>query len=93
MTIGYYPNPPNVDTNEHFEQERVIIGLYWTEEPNEPHVSYSISIVPMANTTISVIGDARANITVSYNTPYSVSVVADFCGRRNSTTLELNYGI
>ena len=93
MTIGYYPNTPNVDFNEYFEQERVVIGLYWTEELNEPRISYSISIVPRANTTISMISNARANVTAPYNTPYSVSVVADFCCRRNSTTLELNYGI
>ena len=33
-----------------------------------------------------------AILTLPYNAPYNVSVVADFCGQRNSTTLiELNY--
>ena len=38
-------------------------------------------------------GSLNVTVTVAYNTPYVVSIVARFCGRnisRNSTTL--NYG-
>ena len=39
------------------------------------------------------IGNNRANLILSYNTPYNVSVVAEVCGQRNATkSLKLNYG-
>ena len=40
-----------------------------------------------------ITGNGRANLIVSYDTPYNVSVVAGVCGRINaSTTLMVNYG-
>ena len=42
---------------------------------------------------VTMINSTMANLTLAHNTPYNVSVEADLCGRRNSTTIiELNYG-
>ena len=49
--------------------------------------------LPVVGVTIAVISNTRANLSVPYNTPYNVSIVAGVCGQRNSTTyIELNYG-
>ena len=37
---------------------------------------YHVSVEPMAHVDT---GDDRANVTLLYNTPYNVSVVADIC--------------
>ena len=35
----------------------------------------------------------RANVTVPYNSPHNISVIADFCGRINASTItEVYYG-
>lgn len=94
MTVAcrYHLNPPNVSFEEHFETERVLISLYWIQEPDESFLSYTIDVVPRINATIYRNGNARANLSVAYNFPYNVSIVADFCGQRNSTTvIKVNY--
>ena len=85
---------PTVDIEEIFGTERAAISLQWTQEIHQGLlVSYHLSVVPMDDTTLTMSGNTRAILTLPYNTPYNVSVVADFCGQRNSTTLiELNYG-
>ena len=85
---------PTVDIEEIFGTERAAISLQWTQEIHQGlFVSYHLSVVPVANATLTMSGNTRAILTLPYNAPYNVSVVADFCGQRNSTTLiELNYG-
>ena len=90
---GYQPNPPKVDFEEEFGEERVTIHLNWTQSENSL-VSYSISVVPRSGITVSIIESTIANLTLAYNTPYNVTVVADFCDQRNATALiALNYGM
>lgn len=95
MTVAHQPNPPNVSFNAYFETERVIIGLYWIQQPDESLVSYRVhAVASSTNITYSapVVDNRKANLSLTYNTPYTVSVVADFCGERNSTTLiEVKY--
>ena len=75
-----------------FEEERVTIYLNWTQSENSL-VSYSVSVGPRNGATVSIIDSAKANLNLTYNTPYNVTVVADFCGQRTATALiELNYG-
>ena len=70
--------------------DSVTVFLQWTKELNNSLVTYHVSVEPMAHVDT---GDGRANVTLLYNTPYNVSVVADFCDRRNATTTLLkNYG-
>ena len=46
----------------------------------------------MTNIEVSLIGNTRANATVSYNTLYNVSVVADFCGHQATMINEIHCG-
>ena len=70
--------------------DSVIVLLQWIEELSNSLVIYNVSVEPMANV---VNGNGRANLTLLYNTLYTVSVVADFCRRRNATTTVMkNYG-
>ena len=39
-----------------------------------------------------MINSIKANITVPYNSPHNVIVVADLCGRQATTKIELHYG-
>ena len=89
---GYQPNPPEVDFEEEFGVERVTILVNWTQ-PENPLVSYNIRVDPTSGTMVTIVDSTRANLTLSYNTPYNVTVVADFCGQRNATAqFELSYG-
>ena len=82
---------------EVFGMDKVTISLQWMQEIyQEWLVSYNIIILsqlnPMAD-VVTMINSERANLTLRYNTLYNVSVVADLCGQRNSTTLsEIYYG-
>ena len=43
---------------------------------------------------ITMTSNTRTNLTLAYNPQYTVSIVADICGQRNSTALiKLNYGM
>ena len=87
---AYCPNQPEVSLKEEFGVDNVTVFLQWTEELNNPLVTYHVTVEPIAHINT---GNGRANVTLLYNTPYKVSVVADFCGRRNATTTLLNnYG-
>ena len=90
---GYQPNPPKVDFEEEFGLERVTIHMNWTKSENSL-VFYRVSVIPRSGITVSIIDSATANLTLAYNTPYNVTVVADFCGQMNATALiALNYGM
>lgn len=80
------------DFEEEFGEERVTIHMNWTQSENSL-VSYSVSVVPRNGSTISIIDSTKANVTLTYNTPYNMTVVADFCEERNATTLiKFSYG-
>ena len=89
-TTAYRPNPPNVSLEEKFRVDNVTVVLQWTEELKNSLVTYDVRVEPMAHVISS---NGRANLTLSYNTLYNVSVVADVCGRMNETTSHVvNYG-
>ena len=88
-----YPSFPMAHTEEEFGMDRVAVGLHWTQESHEDLlVFYNVSIVPIIGTTVIMTSNTRANLTVPYNTRYNVSIVADFCGRQATTTIEIHYG-
>ena len=71
----------------------ITITLSWTQQ-QESSVSYSVSIVPRETLTEGLgQGSRNATVTVAYNTPYIVSIVANLCGHNiSSNTTTLNYG-
>lgn len=87
----YHLNSPEVYLKEQFGIDRVTICLNWTQGLENLLQSFQIGINPRNNTTISSIVRSRSQITISYNVAYNISVVADFCGQRNTTTILLHY--
>lgn len=80
-TLGYHPVSPLVNIGEDYGPDKITVSLWWTQEIHDNLlVSYSISILPMVGVTITMISNTRANLTLSYNTLYNMSVMADFCG-------------
>lgn len=75
--------------SEQYEGNGVIVTLEWTQE--NPLYSYNVSVIPPAEITFT--GKARAQMKVSYNTSYNVSVMASSpCGRSDATNFtELYY--
>ena len=69
---------------EVFRMDKVIISLQWAQEVyQEWLVSYNIIILPQLDPitdVVMMINSSMTNLTLAYNTPYNVSVVADLCG-------------
>jgi hypothetical protein len=97
-------NPPLIAIKEEYEMDGVVVGLHWVQQNHENlFVIYNyiiISIVPMITTEsdvattidIHMINNTRAYLTVPYNTPYNVSIVADLCGSQATTHINIHYG-
>ena len=93
LGIFIYPSPPVVHTEEEFRMDETAISLQWTQERHENlYVSYNVSTEPEVDATVTLISNTHANLTLPYNAPYSVSVVADLCGRQATTIIKIHYG-
>ena len=80
-------------SNLAFSVDDITVTLSWPQQ--DSNVFYDVSIVPQVAFVKGLINQESLNVTVTvaYNTPYVVSIVARLCGHnisRNSTTL--NYG-
>ena len=98
-----HPDSPEVTlSNEDFGMENVTVILEWQSKVTQGFnntfeylISYSINIKPSTGAKISMIDANRANVTVSYNVPYNVSIFAVFCNQtstQRSIIYELIYG-
>lgn len=82
----------------HFKTDNnITVQLQWVEAFENSHVadvSYHINVTPSINDDSITINGTSANVTVSYNTQYNVSVVANLCEvtKAASRIIELNYG-
>ena len=91
-TEYHHPRTPVVEYEEYFGIDTVTVSLWWTNESVHSLVMYYTSVTPSSGVTIET-SYTTANVTLSYNTQYVVSVVADFCGLNNATAnIELHYG-
>lgn len=71
----------------------IMITISWAKIDSS--VSYDVSIVPeVAFVEGFSQGSRNVAVTIAYNTPYNVSIVASLCGHisRNTITCTLNYG-
>ena len=74
----------------HFGVDDITVTLSWPQQ--EHSVNYSIS-VGLQMTLRLTSGSTIVQLTLSYNTRYTVTIVGTLCGRNISTTdVELNYG-
>ena len=91
----YYADPKvNISSvSEQFESDHVIITLKWTSESSGQLVVYNVSIVPQGQRAVKFNGSAMAQLTLSYNTLYNVSILAAVpCGLNTTRSIALNYG-
>ena len=76
--------------SEVYESNRVIVTLEWTQIG--PFHFYNVSVIPSQSVEVVSRGSTIAQLTLSYSTPYNVSVVArhlceQTCGVTNFTEL------
>ena len=95
----YHPYLPKIKfMTEEFGINEITIGLEWTStqdyrDPFHSLVSYDVNVEPNDDIIVVMVDTLRANLTVLYNIPYNVSVVAAFCGQMNASDIaELMYG-
>ena len=93
-TVNFHPLRVVTNiSNLAFGVDNITVTLSWPQQ--DSNVFYDVSIVPQVAFVEGLInqGSLNVTVTVAYNTPYVVSIVARLCGHnisRNSTTL--NYG-
>ena len=75
---------------EHYSAETVTITLEWSQGED---ILYDFTVLtsPQAEVQINGTTSTRAELQLSYNTHYNVSVVTH-CGQNSTTTLQLHYG-
>ena len=84
-------SPDVIISDIEYGTHNVTVLLRWIPENG---VTYNISTEPEVETVINFNTMSTAQITLSYNTHYNVSVLAtSVCGRaRNHTAIEFYYG-
>lgn len=75
---------------EHYGTENITVLLDWTEEL---HVLYNITVTaPDLERLVRLVESSSAQLTLSYNTVYSVRFVATLCGQNSTNNFKLQYG-
>ena len=82
-----YPHPPIIEVAETFSNDNVKINMEWTPEVG---VSYDVVIAP--STLVNFSTSTSAQMVLSYNVNYSVSVVPVCAVRDVESNLQLMYG-
>ena len=96
----YHPKSPEiVVTKEDFGMDEVTISLEWlatqelTENSFESLASYNVNVRPSIGVKVVTVDAMKANLTILYNTLYTVSVTVIFCDQINtSTIIKIYYG-
>ena len=97
IIIVLYPFPDhrtpqaNVSViDQHYSAETVTITLEWSQGED---ILYDFTVLTSPHTPVQTNGttSTRAQLVLSYNTQYNVSVVTH-CGQNSTTTLQLHYG-
>ena len=85
----YRLSTEQVNLADHLGIDYVTVTLEWTPVEN---MTYSVSISPPADVLFA--RNTSWNLTLSYNTSYSVNIHATYCGYSNNiiTTQMLKYG-
>ena len=80
-----------LNSSEVFTANAITVTLEWEKEAG---VTYNASIYPAAQTPLILTENARLQMTLSYNTLYSVTITATLCGQNsvNYTALNFSYG-
>ena len=76
-----------VTVSERFETSSVTLYLEWSTKNG---VSYTVDVYP--TTFVNYTGKDSAQLTVSYNIIYNVSVATSLCGKNSTTFNVQKYG-
>ena len=76
---------PHINISQWFETNSIIVVLKWTTKNG---ASYSVRVDPELG--INYTERHSAQLLLSYNTKYNISITASLCGR-NSTTFSALY--
>lgn len=76
-----------MNISRQLEADRVRVALEWTHKNG---VTYAVSVDPEVN--VSYTWKNSAQLSVSYNTKYNISVVASLCGKNRTVFTTINYG-
>ena len=93
LIILIYADPEvNISSiSELFESNHVTVTLKWTSESSVQSVAYNVSVVPQG--AVKFNGSTTAQLTLTYNTLYNVSILAAVqCGLNATTSIVLKYG-
>ena len=74
--------------SEAFHDENITIVLNWAQGNNELYTASIVPSVPMLLDT----GSTTIQLTLQYNTHYSVSIVAFLCEYNTTDIVDLYYG-
>ena len=82
-------DPPKVNVSTSSERDGVSVTLEWTPEG----LSYSYDVIAIPSVEVTYSGRTRVQLMLSYNTPYTASLVATHpCGKtRNISFFEFFY--
>jgi hypothetical protein len=77
---------PSVNVSEDFQMNFVAVTLEWVANNGVSHVVY---VTP--ERAINYTGKSSAQLSLSYNIEYNVSVVASLCGTAQAVSSVINY--
>ena len=91
------PSPPTglSDSISSSSVDEVNVTIGWdppTESGGRDELTYTVTISPPAQLSVTVLTSTSVTVTAQYNVDYTVSVVATNCAG-NSTTAEYNFRI
>ena len=79
-----------LNSSEVFMANTITVTLEWEQEAG---VTYNASIYPATQTPPTLTENSRFQLTLSYNTLYSVTITATLCGQNSvNTALNFSYG-
>ena len=87
IIIGHYAPILRI-LSENFSADNVTVTVEWT---HQPYATYRVTVVPAVSIVIT--GSTRRQLTIPYNTEYTLTVEATAPCRPNTTALiRLKYG-
>ena len=75
-----------MDISQRFETNSITVLLEWTHKNG---ASYSVSIHP--EVAVNYTGQNSAQLSLSYNFKYNISITASLCGRNSTSFHTLNH--
>ena len=91
-TVIAFPDPPFVGAPRalEFRTNSIVVLIEWIQSRHHRYdTTYSVNAIPwdLVHNIITLTSSTSAQLQLSYNTNYNVSIIATLCGQRNATTI------